>query len=101
MGKPKESFSAHIKERLRRLGFVGASALIDGGFITLWIVMNWGVDTFVAGRAPLSGAAELYRQIFEYFFGGATLCAVVLFILEDIIVMAKKTWKRIKSTWRS
>ena len=96
-----ESVADHAKDRIRVLGVLSISVVIDVVFMAIWVLVNWLLDQKVLEPMRLSGADALLLTIFRYLFGGATLIAVLVYTVEDIIIMVVQALQRIKSRIRS
>lgn len=84
-----------VKTELQVFSRWFASALIDSAFLTLWALMQWGINR-VFGNVQLSGIDQVVFIIFQWLFAVSTLAPVAIYIYVDIRVMLIRAKKRIR-----
>ncbi len=63
------------------------SSLLDGGFLALWVFVQWLVNNQVIANLPLTGVDWLVLLVFQILFAVSTLMPVVIYICVDISKM--------------
>ncbi len=63
------------------------SSLLDGGFLVLWVFIQWIVNDRVIVNLPLYGIDSWVLGIFQIIFAVSTLAPVLIYITVDITKM--------------
>ena len=86
----------HLAARSRVLAVLTCSVAVDAAFLAAWVAINWWLDVHVIERLRLDGLDAHVTRIVKWTCGGATLVAVLLYIVEDLITQAIGSIGRIK-----
>ena len=79
----------------RMLGRWMLSSLLDGGFVALWVVIQWGVQNVIA-RFPLSGLDSYLLRAFQWVFAATTLVPILVYICVDVTVMVLRARRLVR-----
>lgn len=74
------------------------SSLLDGAFIALWVVIQWGAQQIIE-NFPLSGIDTWVLRVFQVVFAITTLAPILIYIYVDIMVMFIRARRRVRDEW--
>jgi hypothetical protein len=71
------------------------SALLDSAFIAFWAFIQWGANRII-GVFPLENLDLWVLAAFRIMFAITTLIPVIIYIYEDVMVMAYRAARRVR-----
>ena len=72
------------------------SGLVDAVFLSLWMVVQWFVDTQVISRLALAGIDKWVCNALQVVLGVSTLGPVVIYVIQDLAIISLRAMRRIK-----
>lgn len=73
------------------------ASLVDAGFLSLWIVTQWIVNTYIVEKLILSGVDQWQLNTFQFVFAIATLVPIISYVIKDIAIIMIRTWRTIRN----
>jgi hypothetical protein len=71
------------------------SSLIDGGFLVLWVIVQWSVSKTIE-TFPLKGPDQWVLSVFQILFSISTLVPVIVYIYIDVRLMLLQARRTIR-----
>lgn len=91
----------NYREHLSVLIKVMATLLIDAAFVLLWALLQWGLEAGLS-RIPLAGnLGKITIETFQYAFAVTTAVPVLLWLLKDLVIVARGIWLGLTKSWKA
>lgn len=70
------------------------AGLIDGAFLVLWALTQWGVGRLLK-MVPLQGIDAVLINVFQALFAAATVAPILFYVYRDITIAWMRTRRSI------
>lgn len=84
-----------LQEQTKTLAVYAISNLLDSGYLALWVVLQWLMDTRVFSAYKLSGLDTWFLYGFQILFAISTFVPIAIIYYGDITILLVRTHERI------
>lgn len=84
-----------LTEHAKDMSRVTGSLAIDGVFVVLVGLMNWGADQAIEGLDLAGVSATVFLWV-QLLLAASTIGAVAIRVVADLLVMIVRAWKQVR-----
>ena len=85
-----------LRGRLAALGTQMVCVVVDAAFLTLWLVVQWVMDSVVLPHFRLSGFHNRLILVYQILFAIATVAPIVAYVVVDLLSIFLKAKRAMK-----
>lgn len=85
----------YVRNRIKTVSIHIFSIVIDSIFLSIWVVLQYGVNQLVLNNFFLSGIDKWMLLSFQIIFSFSTIIPILIFLYVDLRVMLIKAQRQI------